>query len=295
MRNQNQNQTQNNSKKNVYDIVNEKIIKGLEQGVIPWKRSYIGRFPQNLISQKPYRGINIWMLYLDAFISGFESPYWLTYKQAKKLGGSVKKGEHGSVVVFWKMQIKEVEKENEEGEVEIVKEAYPILRYYMVFNLDQCEIPEDKIPKVNKDLKKIKPCEDILKNMPNPPSLKNGAEMPGYNLLSDKVLMPSLDKFKSSEAYYGSLYHELTHSTGHESRCKRDMNNWDSEVYGKEELIAEMGSSFLCQITGILDSELDDSVAYIQGWLDTIHKDKKVLVHASSKAHKAVDYILNEN
>lgn len=280
-------------KKNVYDIVNEKIIRGLEKGVIPWKRSYIGGFPQNLLTQKSYRGINVWMLSLDTFIFGFESPYWLTYKQAKRLGGSVREGEHGSVVVFWKMQMKEVEKENREGEMETVNETYPVLRYYYVFNLDQCDIPEDKMPKVNKDLKEIKPCEDILRNMPNPPSLRNGAGMPGYNLLLDKVLMPSLDKFKNSESYYGSLYHELTHSTGHESRCKRDMNNWDSESYGREELIAEMGSCFLCQVTGILESELDDSTAYIKGWLGTIRKDKKALVHASSKAHKAVDYILN--
>ena len=271
-----------------YEIVTDTIIKQLEVGVAPWRKPWHTGMPMNLVSRKEYRGINIFLL---AF-QGYGSRYWLTYRQALSLGGNVKKGERGSKVVFWK--IGEYQKEDAEtGELEDRKSI--LLRYYTVFNLDQCEGIEspEPVPAINP----IEQCEGIVRSMPNPPAFEQEAQA-CYRPAIDTVGMPARSAFHSSEEYYSTLFHELTHSTGHPSRLAREgimkHNPFGSEDYSKEELIAEMGAAMVCGVAGIESKTLDNSAAYLQSWISRLKSDSRLVVSAAAQAQKAADYILGK-
>jgi len=195
-----------------YEIVTESNIKQLESGVAPWRKPWRTEPPANLVSKKEYRGINIFLLAAQ----GYGSRYWVTYRQAQTLGGSVKKGQHGSKAVFWK--IDEYPKENKEtGETENRKSI--LLRYYTVFNLEQCD--GIKSPEPAQVIHPIEHCENIINSMPKPPSFEQDSRA-FYRPSTDAVGMPSRSAFESAEKYYSTLFHELTHSTGHPSRVGRD-------------------------------------------------------------------------
>jgi antirestriction protein ArdC len=195
----------------VYSIVTEQILKQLESGVAPWHRPWTTHIPKNLVSGRGYRGINVFLL----SASGYGSPYWLTYKQATERGGHVRKGEHGTRVVFWKIGTREVE--NADGETDERKSI--VLRYYTVFNVEQCEgVPyQTATPTVNA----IEECERIVRQMPNPPAFEQDGRA-WYRPSTDTVGMPSRNAFNTSEEYYSTLFHELTHSSGHTKRVGRD-------------------------------------------------------------------------
>jgi antirestriction protein ArdC len=246
--------------------------------------------PKNLISKKEYRGINVFML----AVQGYESPYWLSCKQAGELGGNVKKGEKGTPVVFWNW-INQVDDEEKEKNV-------PFMRYYTVFNVAQCEnIDESKIPVVatiHNNFDHIAECEAIIANMPNCPEIQQGKQRASYNPITDIISMPRFDSFDTAENFYATLYHEATHASGHQSRLNRLNNNISSfgnEEYSKEELVAEMGAAFLCGFAGIENITLNNSAAYIQGWLKALKDDKKLVIMAAAQAQKAADYILMVN
>ncbi|MBZ5643710.1 MAG: ssDNA-binding domain-containing protein [Acidobacteriia bacterium] len=269
-----------------YEIVTESIIKQLESGVAPWRKPWRTELPANLVSKKEYRGINIFLLASQ----GYGSRYWVTYHQAQTVGGSVKKGEHGSKVVLWK--IDECRKENKEtGETENRKSI--LLRYYNVFNLEQCD--GIKSPEPSRFIHPIKECERIIKSMPNLPRFVRDSRA-FYRPSNDSVGMPSRWAFDSVEGYYSTLFHELTHSTGHFSRVGRegimDHNPFGSEDYSKEELVAEMGAAMLCGVAGIESETLDNSAAYLQSWINRLRSDARLIVSAASQAQKASDYIL---
>lgn len=279
-------------KNDVYTIITDRIIELLEQDIIPWKKPWRGTsdFPRNLISKKIYRGINIFIL----FSVGYSSPYWLTFRQAKSLGGSVKKGQRGYPIVFWK-------KHQVEDRVTGDTKQIPFLRYYTVFNVDQCEnLDESKIPEQEKvqnlDFKPIADCEEIYANMPNRPGITEGPNA-DYNPVTDQIRMPGRSRFESEVEFYSTQFHELVHSTGHQSRLNRPeltkTTNFGSQTYSKEELVAEMGSAILCGIANISPSVIEHQAAYIKGWLKKLREDKKVVVNAAAQAHKAADYILN--
>jgi len=269
-----------------YEIVTESIIKQLESGVAPWRKPWRTEMPANLVSKKAYRGINIFLLGSQ----GYGSRYWVTYSQAQALGGSVKKGEHGSKVVFWK--IDEYRKENQEtGETEDHKSI--LLRYYTVFNLEQCEgikSPEP-VPVINP----IEQCESVVSSMPNPPTFEQDSRA-FYRPSTDTVGMPARSAFHSAEEYYSTFFHELTHSTGHPSRVGREgimeHNPFGSEDYSKEELVAEMGAAMLCGVAGVASRTLGNSAAYLQSWISKLKSDSRLIVSAASQAQKAADYIL---
>jgi antirestriction protein ArdC len=272
-----------------YEIVTESIIKQLESGVAPWRKPWRTDTPANLVSKKEYRGINIFLL----ASLGYGSRYWITYHQAKTLGGSVRKGQHGSKVVFWK--IDEYRKENKEtGETENRKSI--LLRYYTVFNLEQCE--GIKSPEPVQVICPIEQCEHIVKSMPNPPGFVRDARA-FYRPSADTVGMPFRSAFDSPEGYYSTLFHELTHSTGHASRVGREgimeHNPFGSEDYSKEELVAEMGAAMLCGVAGIESRTLDNSASYLQSWINKLRSDSRLIVSAASHAQKAADYILARN
>jgi antirestriction protein ArdC len=272
-------------KTTVYDIVTEKITQKLEEGEIPWKKPWNMQLPRNLITNKPYQGINFLLL------SGedHENPYWLTFKQAQEKGGHVKKGEKGTPITFWKV----IEKELKEKEG---KELQFILRYYTVFNLGQCEGIES--PPLGEPSNPIQKCEEIISGYKTTPDIRiNTRNSAYYSPKEDYISLQPKHTFQNMEGYYATLFHEMTHSTGHEKRLgrfnSRDYNRpFGCEEYSKEELIAELGSAFLCAEAGIDNSELDNSAAYIQSWLKALKNDKRLIVTASSQAAKSTRYIL---
>jgi antirestriction protein ArdC len=269
-----------------YEIVTESIIKQLESGVAPWRKPWRTETPANLVSKKEYRGINIFLLASQ----GYGSRYWVTYRQAQALGGTVSKGQHGSKVVFWK--IGEYRRENQETE-ETENHKTILLRYYTVFNLEQCEGINSTDPV--RIINPIEQCESIIKAMPNPPELMQDARA-CYRPSTDTVGMPARSGFHSAEEYYSTLFHEITHSTGQPSRVGREgimnHNPFGSEDYSKEELIAEMGAAMLCAVTGIESRTLGNSAAYLQTWINKLKSDSRLIVSAASQAQKAADYIL---
>jgi antirestriction protein ArdC len=276
---------------NVYEIVTEQIIKQLESGVAPWRKPWRAESPCNLVSGKPYRGINPFLLASQ----GYGSRYWLTFAQANKLGGHVRKGEKSSTVVFWQIGEEKIIK-NAEGKDRKSKPV--LLRYYSVFNVEQCEGIADELGLGNTSprIPNIAACEAIVKQMPNAPAMQQ-SDRAWYRPSNDTVGMPSKSLFGSAEEYYSTLFHELTHSTGHKSRVGRDgieeVAQFGSESYSKEELIAEMGAAMLCGITGIAPATIENSASYLQCWINRLRGDSKLLVSAASAAQKACDFIRN--
>ncbi len=277
----------------VYEIITEKIITQLENGVVPWKQPWVGGRPMNLVSKRPYRGVNNIILGCQ-----YASPYWLSYKQAQQLGGHVKKGQKSTMVVFWK-QLTVEETDRETGEKK--GKTIPMLRYYRVFNVEQCEgIDPKKIPvtDINLDFQSIDACEGVVSDMQNRPDIRHREQRAYYQPGKDFVNMPKKGSFFKEEFYYSVLFHELGHSTGHEKRCgRKKINEWasfGSESYSKEELVAEMTAAFLCGHCRIEQQTLDDSASYIKSWLGKLKDDCKMVVLAAAQAQKAADYILGE-
>jgi antirestriction protein ArdC len=277
---------------NVYEIVTDKIIKQLESGVAPWRRPWRTELPVNLISQKAYRGINIFLLGSQ----GYGSQYWLTYNQAAKIGGNVKRGEKSSLVTFWNIGEEKTRRMSDGTE----KTSKPILlRYYSVFNLEQTEGIAEKLGlSSTAHIADIDACERIVAEMPNAPA-REQSDRAWYRPSTDSVGMPAKSSFVGSEEYYSTLFHELTHSTGHRSRVGREgietLNTFGSESYSKEELVAEMGAAMLCGVSGILPATLENSAAYLKTWIARLKSDCKLIVQAASAAQKAADYIRGES
>lgn len=285
-------------KNDTYQVVTDRIINLLEKGVVPWQKPWTAEnSPKNLISLKEYRGINVFLL--NAMM--YESPYFLTFKQAQQLGGNVKRGEKASPVVFWKWL------ETKDAQAPDGTKKVPFLRYYSVFNLSQCEnIPVVKIPVVDGNKNSgnpIEKAEQIPIRMPKKPVIQEGGARACYFPSLDRVDIPTSETFRSREDYYSTLYHELTHSTGHESRLNRkgvsgsegEWSAFGSAPYAKEELVAEMGAAFLCGHAGIVQQTIENSAAYINSWMAKLKEDKKLVIQAAGQAQKASDFILGKN
>jgi len=276
----------------IYDIITEKILVKLEQGIIPWKRTWTSQFPRNFVNDYPYRGINILLLGLQEF----ESHYWLSFKQCKDLGGSVKKDEHATMVVFWKPLIRISENELDEVNADLSF----MLRYYYVFNVQQCNLPNEALNKrkLISSNPKLLESEQVIQQYPKPPAIVHNNFIPNPRYLPriDRVEIQSINNFNTSDDYYASLYHELAHSTGSKERLNRkgivDKIEFGTENYTKEELIAEISASFLCSYTGI-EKTFSNQISYIQNWLTALSNDKRMIIIAASQAQKATEYILN--
>jgi antirestriction protein ArdC len=278
-------------KKNVYDIVTDKIISLLEEGVIPWKQPWIETgVPQNVISKRPYRGVNL--LLLGSL--GYERNLYLTFDQVRKAGGTVRRGEHGHMVVFYTVK---QGKNSEETEETGIKPKW-LLRYYRVFNISQCELPElflISLPKRQND--PIAACKQIIEECPKPLVITHKESGAYYSLKLDYINMPARSSFFNSESYYDALFHEMSHWTGHSSRLNRPGiadSNRTEESYSYEELIAQIGASFLSSHAGILPPVIDNSAAYIAHWLEVLRNDTRMILKASAAAQRASDFILNK-
>jgi antirestriction protein ArdC len=284
--------TTTSTKIDVYQLVTDRIIALLEAGTVPWQKPWSDAgVPMNVMSKRPYRGINLWLL----LALPYERNLFLTWDQLKKIGGSVNKDEHGHIVVFWKNVAKKPEELGTDGK----PKTTPMLRYYKVFNIEQCkDIPQDLIPElVNDEADPLLECEGIINTMPNCPTITFKENKAFYNIEKDFINMPKKKSFATQESYYSTLFHELVHSTGAEKRLGRksitDMAEFGSESYSQEELIAELGASYLCGFSGILEKEIVHSAEYLAGWLSKLRDDKRFIIQASGQAQKAVDLILN--
>lgn len=283
---------------NVYSWVTERIIKLVqESGKLPWHKPWnaTSSRPKNLVTGKPYRGVNVFLLSL----TNFDSPYWVTLKQCVKLGGRVKREEMANkhMVTFWNIR-KYILVNGRRQYVDNNEEQYDgktfLLRYYYVYNVEQCEGLTLPAEPATKPFNPIEKCAEVWENYFNKPTLAHGGDVACYVPSKDKIQMPKPENFDSSEHYYSILFHEAIHSTGHESRLDRKiMNSFGDEEYSKEELVAEMGAAFLCAETGIENKTLDSSAAYIQNWLQKLKDDPKMIVSAASQAEKAAEHILN--
>ena len=274
-------------KRDVYQVITERILILLEAGTVPWHRPWRGRdqAPQNFVSRKAYRGINVFILNA----AGYSSPFWVTFRQIQTLGARVKKGEKSLPVVFWK-----IFETKEDGETKKI----PFLRYHSVFNVNQCEgITVPPSPGIPVAFSPIEVCEGVVANMPSPPEIEHGGDRACYYPLRDTVVMPDPSTFETPEAHYSTLFHELTHATGHASRLNRPgvtaTSQFGSDSYSREELVAEMGAAFLCGHCGIENTQTDQSASYIQGWLIRLRDARRLMVQAAALAQKACDFILS--
>jgi antirestriction protein ArdC len=272
----------------VYEIITSQILAELEKGEVPWRKPWHSLPPANLITRKPYRGINVFLL----GFAGYGSQFWLTFNQAKQLGGNIRKGEHGTKIIFWKCKTRETE--SADGEIEERRSAF--LRYYTVFNLEQTEGLSALLTLLQAF--PIESAEEIAKGMPNPPAFEQDSRA-AYIPSRDIVTMPSRAAFNSQAEYYSTLFHELTHSTGHAKRLGREgiekIQPFGSEDYSKEELVAEMGSAMLCGVAGIEQATINNSAAYLLSWIKRLKADSRLVVSAARAAQEAADYIRGES
>jgi antirestriction protein ArdC len=272
----------------VYEKVTARIIAALEAGTVPWRKGWTNA-PRSVHGHK-YRGINALILGL----SGYASPVWITYQQARKEGGYVRQGEKGTPVILWKRTERRM-KDPETGEELAVGSFYATT--YTVFNVEQCADLPPELYETRDEPAELESAEDIVARYVNGPSITHGGDRACYSPELDAVRLPPRAAFESAEEYYSTLFHELTHSTGHESRLDRDLKPLalDSHAYSREELVAELGAAFLCARAGLTNPALlANQAAYCKGWLGWLKDDRRLLVLAASAAQRAVDHIMGE-
>ena len=279
--------------KDIYELITARFIEQLKKGTVPWQKPWMG--VQNIVSKKPYRGINA--LILGG--SDFQSPYWLTFKQAHDLGGTVKKGEQATPVIYYKL----FEKRDDQGNLVLGSNGrptrIPFIRWSNAFNLDQTEgiAPPAQTEAVDQNpLHPLEKAAKIVEEAKVCPIYHTGFAAV-YSPGEDVIRMPAQKTFRTPESYYQTIFHEMTHSTGHASRLDREgvtlPIKFGSERYSKEELIAELGASFLSNEAGILNQvQFDNSAAYLGSWIEKFQNDPKMIFAASSQAQRSTDFIL---
>ena len=281
----------------VYSRVTDRIIEQLSQGVRPWLKPWNAEHAAGRITRplrhngEPYHGINILMLWDAAETHGFGCPLWLTFRQAKELGGHVKKGEKSSPVVY-ASSFKKAE-ESDDGQ-EVQREVH-FLKEYRVFNAEQCEgLPErfsETVQPLNNDIEPIAAAKQFVQH--TGADVREGGNSACYVNGEDFIRMPRLETFRDAESHAATWAHELCHWTKHPSRLDRDFGRkkFGDEGYSREELVAELGSAFLCADLNITPELRDDHASYIDHWLQILKGDKRAIFSAASFASKAVDYL----
>lgn len=280
--------------KDLYQAVTDQIITALEAGTPPWIRPWTGSdfdpAPANATTHRPYRGINVLLLNLRSMSRGFERNRWLTFQQALTVGASVRKGEHGTSVVFFKMH--EVDATGAERQSSEERKVIPLLRSFTVFNVDQVDgLPGSLAPPASPVpvWDALDAAEHLMDT--SGAAFRYGGSRAYYSPAEDFIQMPGRGAFSSGTDFYATALHELTHWTGHPSRCDRPLGKRHGiDAYAFEELIAEMGAAFLsshCRLPGKLQHD-----SYIASWLTALRNDKRLIFTAASQAQKAADYLL---
>lgn len=288
----------------IYSAITERIIAELEQGIIPWLKPWTGTSngPIKHTTGKPYSLLN-------QFLLGKPGEY-ITYRQAQAEGGQVRKGEHGKIVVFWKFLQTEKRDENnaivrDESGMPVAK-IVPILKYYTVFHIDQCEgvKPKWEKPEELHDVQPVEKAQTVLDGYLTRESIKlvnEKGDRAFYRPATDEIHLPLMEQFEDAAGYYDTAFHEATHSTGHPKRLNRislDSSTaaFGSEDYSKEELVAEIGACGIMHQLGIeTEKTFRNNAAYIQSWLKALRNDKKMIVAASGKAEQAIAMILGNS
>ena len=276
---------------NIYQTVTDRILKALDAGVVPWRKTWTAGLPKSLTSGHEYRGVNVLVLGTTAFTSR----YWITYRQAQRLGGHVRKGERATPVIYWKWRTaEELAKRRAATGQDNPAPCVPFAS--AVFNLDQVEgvaRPEDDVPNRTNDRFDI--ADQVLAAMPDKPEIVHQVTaQPAYSPRLDRITLPHLSQFESAAEYYATLWHELVHSSGSSKRLNRfgEVEGDRFERYSFEELVAEFGAAFLCALTGIANVSTDAlQASYIDGWATALRKDVRLVLRAASAAQRATDYI----
>lgn len=276
--------------RDIYEAITARFIEQLARGTVPWQRPWLSA--QNIVSRKPYRGINSLLL----GSASFGSPFWISFKQALDLGGHVKKGEKSTPVIYYKF----LEKRDADGNLTIRADGtparVPFIRWSNVFNLEQTEGIEP--PALTVAQRTQRPCEkaaEIVAQARLCPIHHIGFAAL-YSPQRDVIQMPAPGTFRTPEDYYHTLFHEMTHATGHCSRLAREgitePVKFGSDRYSKEELIAELGASFLSNEAGILNEvQFQNSAAYLASWIQKLENDPRLIVSAAAQGQRASDFI----
>jgi antirestriction protein ArdC len=275
--------------------ITQEIIARLEAGTKPWVQPWRGVPVSRPLRACgiPYRGMNVFWLWMVADMSGYASPYWMTYNQAKGLGAQVKKGEKSTIAIFYKSYTKEVEAPDT-GEKS--DEARRVLKAYPVFNADQVEgLPERYYPAASLDLVEPEGREAEFDAFFGaiPVTLRHQGGAAYYEPGADRITMPPAHLFTGFDQYYATLGHELSHWTGHPSRLARDLKNrFGTAVYAAEELIAELSSAMLGAELSLPVTHLDSHASYIEHWLKLLRQDDRAILTAAAKAEEAASLLL---
>ena len=272
----------------IYQEVTDQIISEIEKGAMPWVKPWKSdsSVEKNIVSKREYNGINRLILGMMTHFKGYQSPFYGSFKQWQDLGGTVKKGEKGIKIVFYKPVVKTEQNANT-GESESF--AYSCLKTYFVFNADQVEGIEFEKPTVSPRVYDPQPALDdrILKTGAN---IKHGGGSAFFSPTGDFIGMPNRDTFNDDSSYYATILHELTHWSGAKHRLDRDLSGkFGNSKYAFEELVAELGAAFLCQDYQI-QGELRHA-GYIQNWLTCLKENNQAIFKAAALAQKAADYI----
>jgi antirestriction protein ArdC len=284
-----------------YEVVTEQILRLLERGVAPWRQPWDGaaEMARNLVSGRRYHGVNAFVLHAARIKRGYRSTWWATFDQARGLRGHIRKGERATKIIYWEWaSVPEEQPEPAGGQPEPRPGRGPLLRFFNVFNVEQCDRLEAKIPAASPAaVEPIAAATRIVTDMPNPPAIHHGDPAAFYRPADDSIHLPAPGGFRSAQAYYATLFHELAHATGHPRRLGRfglDMAvpPFGSPDYSREELTAEMAAAFLCGEVSISAATVEQSTSYIANWLRVLGRDPRAVVVAGSGAQKAADHIL---
>ncbi len=285
------------NRKDVYTRVTDRIVADLEKGIRTWMKPWSAEHAAGKISRPlrhngmPYRGMNVLLLWGEAMEKGYAAPIWMTFKQALEFNAHVRKGEHGSLVVYANSITKT--ETNDKGED--VDRAIPFMKGYTVFNVEQIEgLPAHYYAKPENPLplsERIESADHFL--TATQATIHHGGNQAFYAPGRDIVQMPPFEAFRDKESYYATALHELTHWTNHKSRLDRsfDAKRFGDHGYAREELVAELGAAFLCADLGITPEIRDDHAAYLGHWLTVLKEDKRAIFSAAAHAQRAADFL----
>jgi len=286
------------NRQDVYSRITGQIVASLEKGVRPWVKPWNAEHAAGRITRplrhngQPYSGINVLSLWMSAAAQDFAAPIWMTFRQALELGANVRKGEKGSLVVYANA-ITRTEHNDKTGED--VEREIPYMKGYTVFNVEQIDaLPEIYYAKAAPTLDpvaRIQHAEKFVSSLGA--TIKHGGNRAYYAQELDYVQMPPFECFRDAESYYGTILHELSHWTKHPSRLARDFGRkqWGDEGYAQEELVAELGASFLCADLELATEPREENASYVSNWLEILKQDKRFIFSAAAHAQRAADFI----
>lgn len=283
--------------RDLYVETTARIVAALEQGVAPWVRPWstgADTLPVNAGTRRPYRGVNVLLLALEGQAHGYPLNRWLTYRQADELGGQVRRGEHGTAVIFWKLRQVSATAETYPfaDESDLPDRVIPLLRAYTVFNVAQVDgLPAELTAVTPVAWEPEARAEELL--LMSAATIRHGGVRAYYQPATDEIHLPHRQCFPRADRFYATALHELTHWTSHARRCNRQLGQrFGDAAYATEELIAEMGAAFLCAHCRI-DGQLEHASSYMASWLKVLRTDKRAVFVAATKAQQAADFILN--